>query len=120
MAEGIRHAALCALLSYLSVMYSLPRAELRRFLQARPENADRSNECTHAGALDLSRVAAEARVAIVVGDCRFPAAEQAAPRARKHLAHQCLRFERVPETVVVHNAGCICPWRQHGFQRPFE
>ena len=86
MAEGIRHAALCALLSYLSVMYSLPRAELRRFLQARPENADRSNECAHAGALDLSRVAAEARVAVVVGDCRFPTAEQATPRAREHLA----------------------------------
>ena len=63
--------------------------ELRRFLHARAENANRSDERPQARALDFGGVArriAGSRSSSAVDG--FPSAEQASPRAGEHVAHQ--------------------------------
>src|SRR5712675_2079766 len=78
------------------------RRKLRRFLQARAQNPDRSNQRTKARLPNLGPFISHVRVAVLVGDGGFPSAKQPTPGACQRLAHQRLRFQRIPETVVIH------------------
>ena len=55
-----------------------------------------------------------------VGRERLPLLEQAAPVALEHLRHQPLGLERIPEAVVVDDAGQVRPGRQEGLERPLD
>ena len=97
-----------------------PAGKLRRFPDARAEDADGLQQRAAAGLLNLRHVGADVGVAVGVRRDGLPVAEQPPPRAREHVVHQPLRVERIPEAVVVDDAGDVGPRGEHRLQRPLD
>src|SRR3954452_11282187 len=88
-------------LGFLRIGVTLAASELRRFLDARAQDADRSQQCLGARLLDLRRRAADVGIAVRIGAQRLPVAEQPAPRPVEDLLHRAPGVHGVPVTVVI-------------------
>src|SRR5713101_2170473 len=94
--------------------------KLRRFLDARAENCQRAAQRPYSRAAKLGALVWNLRVAALIGHDALPVPKQAAPRAGQHFFHHRLGLERIPETIVIDDAGNVSPWGEHGLERPFD
>src|SRR6266511_2090287 len=94
--------------------------ELRRLLDAGAEDADRLAQRAQPTVCHGRGRGPD--IGEAIGGCRdsTPVLEQTSPRTVEYLLHAAFSVRRIPETVVIDDAGDVGPRRQHGFERPLN
>src|SRR6186997_548062 len=110
----LRSAMLCA------CFVPAAAGELRRFLDAHRQDAERFPQRAHAGSRDFGALVGNYGVAAAVALDVFPVPEQASPGAAEYFLHHLLCQDGVPEAVVIHDARDVGPGREYRLQRPFD